>query len=136
MGKGIKLGLVFGGCILANLCLGQQAFNQCAAAFVGNKMVVNEYTTKGNCRLPATATGELRVSTVELSPTKAKAVDRIAFKIAIRDKATQTLVLYSKEEFKQVPIQKVLAKCRKGDHIVLLTLDNAYALPHNEILVQ
>ncbi|MVM31330.1 hypothetical protein GO755_14900 [Spirosoma sp. HMF4905] len=132
----MQLALLFWGCILSNLCIGQQSFNDCAAAFVGTKMIVNEYTTKGTCTLPATTTGELTVNTVELSPGENKAVDRIAFKIAIRDKATQTLVLYSKEEFKQVPIQKVLAKCRKGDHIVLLTLDNSYALPHNEILVQ
>ena len=136
MRKGMRLVLIFLGCTLANLCVGQRSFNNCAAAFVDSKMVVNEYTTKGTCRLPATTTGQLSVSTVELSPTENKAVDRIAFKIAIRDNATQTLVLYSKEEFKQVPIQKVLAKCRKGDHIVLLTLDNSYALPHNEILVQ
>lgn len=136
MRKGMQLVLVFGGCMMSNLCVGQQAFTNCAAAFVGSKMVVNEYTPKGTCRLPATATGELSVSTVDLSPTESKAVDRIAFKIAIRDNATKTLVLFSKEEFKQVPVQKVLAKCRKGDRIVLLTLDKSYSLPHNEILVQ
>ncbi|GAB4010370.1 hypothetical protein GCM10028808_20960 [Spirosoma migulaei] len=132
----IQLALLFWGCTLANLCVGQQTFKDCAAAFVDSKMIVNEYTTKGTCSLPTTATGKLTVNTIVLSPTESKAVDRIAFKIAIRDKATQTLVLFSKEEFKQVPIQKVLAKCRKGDRIVLLTLDDSYALPHNEILVQ
>ncbi|QDK78548.1 hypothetical protein EXU85_07960 [Spirosoma sp. KCTC 42546] len=132
----IQLALLFWGCTLANLCVGQQTFKDCAAAFVDSKMIVNEYTTKGTCSLPTTATGKLTVNTIVLSPTESKAVDRIAFKIAIRDKATQTLVLFSKEEFKQVPVQKVLAKCRKGDRIVLLTLDDSYALPHNEILVQ
>ncbi|QMW00404.1 hypothetical protein [Spirosoma foliorum] len=132
----MRLALIVGGCTLANLSYGQQAFKDCAAAFVGNKMVVNEYSPRGTCKLPATSTGKLTVNTVELSSTESKAVDPISFKIAIRDKATQTLVLYSKEAFKQVPVQKVLAKCHKGDHIVLLTLDKSYALPHNEILVQ
>ncbi|MVM41216.1 hypothetical protein GO730_31850 [Spirosoma sp. HMF3257] len=136
MRNGLQLVLIALSCTLTNLCVAQQTFKNCTAAFVGSKMIVNEYTTKGTCRLPATARGELTVNTVELSPTESKAVDRIAFKIAIRDKATQTLALFSKEEFKQVPIQRVLAKCQKGDHIVLLTLDDSYALPHNEILVQ
>ena len=114
----------------------QNNFNNCAAAFLNNKMVVNEYSTMGKCVVSATATGELSLSTVDLSPTESKAVDRIGFKIAIRDQNTKTLTMFAGEDFKQVDIQKVLAKCKKGDHIVLLTLDAQYALPHNEMLVQ
>ncbi len=99
-------------------------------------MVVDTYTDKGKCLLPSTATGKLTVCTVYLSPTASKAVDKTTFKVAIRDKATRTLHLYSNEAFKQVEIRDVLTKCRKGDHIVLLTLGDLYALPHNEILVQ
>lgn len=99
-------------------------------------MIVDAYTTKGKSSLPITSTGELTVNTVELSPTESKAVDRIPFKIAIRDQHTKTLTLYSNENFKQVPIQNVLARCCKGDHIVLLTTDTQYALPHNEILIR
>ena len=99
-------------------------------------MVVNEYSPKGTCQLPATAMGDLSVQTVDLSPTQSKPVDKIDFKVAIRDKATGTLLMYSGDTFRQVPVQQVLAKCKKGDHIVLLTMDNKYALPHNEILVQ
>ena len=123
-------------CALSNLCWGQHPYSNCSAAFLGNKLIVNEYTTKGKCSVPATATGELTVNTVNLSPTKCKAVDRIPFNIAIRDKNTQTLTMYLKAEVKQMNIQQVLAKCRKGDRIVLLTVNNQYALPHNEILVR
>jgi hypothetical protein len=132
----LQIFLIGVGCALATLSRAQGSFNSCSAAFVGNRMVVNEYSTKGQCRLLPTAKGELSVQTVDLSPTESKAVDKIDFKVAIRDKTTGTLMMYSGETFRQVPVQQVLAKCKKGDYIVLLTVDNRYALPHNEILVQ
>lgn len=122
--------------LLGTSCRAQQSFNSCSAAFVGDKMVVDAYTPKGKCRLSPAATGTLTVQTVDLSPTKSKAVDKIDFKVAIRDKATGTLHQYSNETYRQVPVQQVLARCKKGDQIVLLTVDDRYALPHNEILVQ
>lgn len=97
---------------------------------------MDEYSPKGKCVLPATATGKLTVCTVDLSPTTSKIVDRIPFRVAIRDKNTKTLLAFSSEEVKQVDVKTVLAKCKKGDHIVLLTVDDTYAMPHNEILVQ
>lgn len=121
---------------LSGWCLAQESFTKCSAAFLGSNMVVNEYTTKGVCVLPATATGQLTVNTVDLSPKESKAIDRIAFRIAIRDKDTKTLMMYAPDEFREVDVQRVLAKCKKGDHIVLLTVDNQYALPHNEILIR
>lgn len=114
----------------------QDGPTHCVAAYVDTRMVVDEYTTKGQCRLPATATGDLAVYTVDLSPSQSKAVDKVGFKVAIRDKATGTLTMFSDETYRQVPVQRVLATCKKGDHIVLLTVDRQYALPHNEILIQ
>ncbi|GAA4455053.1 hypothetical protein GCM10023189_22400 [Nibrella saemangeumensis] len=99
-------------------------------------MVVDEYSPKGKCVVAATATGQLTLYTVNLSRTESKRVEPVPFQIAIRDKDTKTLTMYSKENLRQVDIRRVLARCRKGDAIVLLTLDNRYALPHNEILVQ
>ncbi|MDB5242401.1 MAG: hypothetical protein JWP57_3026 [Spirosoma sp.] len=98
-------------------------------------MIVNEYTPKGTCRLSASSTGELTVQTVELSPTITKALQKINFKVAIRDKATGALHLFSDRTYQQLPVQSVLATCKKGDHIVILTKDSQYALPPNEILV-
>ena len=119
----------------SGISFGQKAFSSCSAAFLNNKMVVDEYSTKGKSTIGTNATGTLTVCTAELGPTSAKAVDKIVFKIAIRDKDTKTLVMFSDEAFNQVNIQNVLKKCEKGDHIVLMTTDNQYALPHNEILV-
>ena len=114
----------------------QTPFSTCSAAFLDNKMLVNEYSPQGTCTVTAGATGQLTVCTAELSPKASKAVDKIDFKIALRDQQTHTLTMYSDETFRQVAIERVLSQCKKGDRIVLLTTSNQYALPHNEILVQ
>jgi hypothetical protein len=113
----------------------QRPFTNCSAAFLDRKMVVNEYTDSGKCILPITAFGELTVCTASISPTETYPTGKIPFKIAIRDANTKTMVMYSSRTFRRLDVRKVLARCKKGDHIVLLTLSNEYALPHNEILV-
>ena len=128
--------LLAAGVCLTTLAIAQQPFTNCAAAFVGTKMVVDSYAPKSHCRLSGGATGVLTVQTVDLSLTQVKAIDKIDFKVAIRDKATGTLHLFSSETYKQLPVQNVLTTCKKGDYVVLLTVNNQYALPHNEILVQ
>jgi len=120
-------------------CMSTLSFSQhvCSAAFLGNKMIVDKYTDKGyKNQLPISASGLLTVNTVDLSPTASKAIDKIPFKVAIKDKATQTLTMFASENFLQVDVKKVLEKCKKGDKIVLMTTEKQYALPHNEILVQ
>lgn len=114
----------------------QKTFTNCSAAFLNNKMIVSEYTDTAKCKILLNSKGELNVGTVELSGKNSKLVNKFEFGIAIKDKNTGTLVLFSKETYKKIDIQKVLAKCRKGDSIVLMTLNNEYALPHNEMLVQ
>lgn len=118
-------------------CVAQKLpFNSCSAAFVNNKMLVDDYSPTGKCALSASSTGTLSVSTVDLSPGGVGvAVQKIKFKIALRDHQSKTLTLFSSVTYTQVDLQKVLARCRKGDSIVLITTDDAYALPHNEILV-
>lgn len=114
----------------------QEPFSHCSAAFVNGNMLVDEYTDKGKCVVRADASGELTVCTVDLTPAGSVCVDQIAFKIVIRDKNTGTLLLFSQKTFKSVDLRAVLAKCRPGDRIVLITLDDRFALIHNEILVQ
>ncbi|WP_460474988.1 hypothetical protein [Emticicia fontis] len=121
-------------CAFSQACFSQHI---CSAAFLGNKMIVDQYTKTGyKNEISLKATGDLTVNTVNLSPTESKAVDKIPFKIAIKEKDTQTITLFSKEDFMKVDVQKVLSQCKKGDQIVLLTTDKQYALPHNEILVK
>ena len=113
----------------------QEAFTNCAAAFLDKKMIVGEYTDKAKASIDLTAQGELSVGTVSLSEKENKLIDNFAFSVAIKDKATGTLMLFSRENYAKINIQKILSRCHKGDSIVILTLNNEYALPHNEILV-
>jgi hypothetical protein len=76
---------------------GQNRFNDCTAAFLDGKLVVDEYTTTGKCSLPAGAAGVLTVCTADLSPDTSIAVDRVPFMIAIRDGRSGTLVAYSEK---------------------------------------
>lgn len=120
---------------VSNVLFAQSQFRECSAAFLGKKMVVNEYTDEGKSSLTSTASGILTVCTAELSEKESRAKDKILFKIAIRDNKTKTLVTYSDKAYSEIDIQNVLKKCKKGDYIVLMTTDSQYALPHNEILV-
>lgn len=119
----------------SQISLAQKSFSNCSAAFLNNKMVVSEYTDKGKCSVSGETSGNLTVNTVSLSPTESKAVDAISFKVAIRDKNTGTLTMFSDEKYTAVDIKSILSKCKRGDRIVLLTLKPEFALPHNEILV-
>lgn len=113
----------------------QNSFSNCSAAFLNNKMVVNEYTDKGKCSISGETSGNLTVNTVSLSATETKAVDKISFRVAIRDKNTGTLTMFSDDKYTAVDVKSILSKCKKGDRIVLLTLNSEFSLPHNEILV-
>jgi len=114
----------------------QNPFTNCSAAFLNDKIIVDEYTDQGKCVLATDATGTLTVCTASLSPEESIPTGKIKFKIALRDKNTKTLTMFSNETYQQADIKKVMARCRKGDSIVLLTMDDQYALPHNEILVK
>jgi hypothetical protein len=123
-------------CLWAGLAAAQIPFNNCSAAFLGGKMLVNEYSPEGKCVLSKEDIGTLTLSTVYLAPDTSKAVDPLRFMLAIRDGNTKTMVMYSTQILTEVPVQDVLRVCKPGDSIVLLTLEYTYALPHNEILVQ
>ena len=75
-------------CIFAFSGFAQNPFTNCTGAFLDNKIVVDDYSPTGKCVLSDSATGELTVCTANLSPTESIAVDKIKFKIAIRDKNT------------------------------------------------
>ena len=97
-----------------------------------SKLVVNDYSPEGYCELSKSASGELTVQTMsDLVP-----IGKINFKLAIRDGNSKTLMSYSNKTYQEVDIKPLLAKCKPGDAIVLLTLDDRYALLHNEILVK
>ncbi|WP_159473185.1 hypothetical protein [Dyadobacter sp. 3J3] len=115
--------------------LAQNKFSNCSAAFLNNKMIVTEYSKKGKSTVAENTVGKLTVCTAEIGEKSTKAIEKITFRIAIRDKNSKTLVMFSDAKFKQIAIENILKRCKSGDLIVLLTTDNQYALPYNEILV-
>jgi hypothetical protein len=120
-----------------NLCAQKEDFSNCAAAFLGKKMIVNEYSTEGKCLMAANASGELTLRPVSLEAGKEPvAGNKIPFKVAIRGGGSRTLMLFSEKTYKEINIQNVLKACKKGDHIVLLTVEREWAVPHSEILVE
>jgi len=121
-------------CALAGSAFSQ---NICTAAFLNNKMIVDQYTKTGyKNEISLKATGDLTVSAVQLSANESKALESISFQVAIKEKGTQTITFFSKENFMKVDVKKVLSECKKGDQIVLMAVDKKYDLPHNEILVK
>jgi hypothetical protein len=115
--------------------LAQNRFNECSAAFLNQKMIVDDYSPEGKCVIDSSATGKLTVGTVVYENDKWRFVDKISFKITIKDSKTKTLFSYSDTTYDEVDIKKVLAKCQKGDSILISLVKDSYALPHNEVLV-
>lgn len=129
-------------CIVALLSMSffsataQESFSNCAAAFLDGSMIVDEYSPRGKCMMAASATGMLTVCTATLTETGGTPVDKIEFFVAIRDGNTGTLTMLTKKTVKEMDLAEVMERCSEGDHIVVITTDEEYSLPHNEILVQ
>lgn len=121
---------------ISTLAFGQEHYTNCTAAFLDNKLVVNEYSPDGKCIIDSTAQGILTVSPATYDNNVWIADDPAEFMVAIRDKNTGTICMFSDKRYKKLEISRVLSKCRKGDRIVLMTMDNHLSLPHNEILIR
>ena len=115
---------------------GQELYTNCSAAFLNDAIIVADYSPTGTCRLPAEASGLLTVCTATYDNNEWSSTEKLEFKLAIRDGNTGTICSFSDKRFTGIEVQKVLAKCRKGDAIVILTVGNEYALPHHAILVE
>lgn len=112
-------------------------FTNCTAVLLNNKMVVNEYTPTGKCELAGDAKGTFTIQPVSLQDQGVVIPQgKRRFKIAIKDANTKTLTSFSEETYTEIEVSKVLSQCKKGDHIVFITLDRDLALPHNEVLVK
>jgi hypothetical protein len=132
--KGILLFLL--ACVAGLVLHAQAPFNNCAAAFLDGRMVVDEYSPSGKCVIDRHAGGELTLCAVDLSPEKVAPMEKALFMVALRDANTGTLNMFSTATYQELDIRRVLEKCKPGDRIVLLTIDPRYAVPHAEILVQ
>lgn len=120
---------------LNSVPLSGEAFSECAAIFFKGEMLVNEYSPNGACTIIKGNKGMITLSTVELIDNGGRSIKNLPFKIAIKDHKTNTIVMYSDKKYEEIMIEDILPRCRKGDKILIMTLDSSYALPHNEIEV-
>lgn len=112
-------------------------YSDCAAIYIGDDMLVSEYSPQGKCTLASKTTGLLTVSTVSLSDEGSTRTLAIPFRVAIRHGETGTVyLLHQNDSVNSIKIKDVLAECQPGDDVLILTDDNRYSLPHNEISVQ
>ena len=128
--------LLFALIIFCKVVNAQDKFSNCAAAFLDNKMIVEKYEPNAKAHISKSSIGELKVSTVNISEKETLAVDKILFSIAIKDSKTGTIILATKKPVLKYDLSTILTKCKTGDSIVILTENEQYALPHNEILVE
>ncbi len=77
-----------------NPSFAQNKFTNCAAAFLNDKMIVTEYSTKGKSVVAENATGKLTVCTAEIGINEMKAIEKVSFRVAIRDEKSKTLVMF------------------------------------------
>lgn len=122
--------------IFCNVAHAQDKFSNCSAAFLDNKIIVEKYEPNAKAYISKNAVGELTVCTASISEKETVAVDKILFSVAIKDSKTGTLMLTTKKPVLKYDLSTILAKCNTGDSVVLLTENEQYALPHNEILVE
>ena len=113
----------------------QQPFSECAVAFLDGTMIVGEYSPRGKSVLSQTATGMLTVHTAQISESGCVPQAQIEFLVAVRNSQTGTLLMITKKPVKEIEIPAILGHCQPGDHVLLLTTEEEFALPHNEILV-
>lgn len=119
---------------------GQDSFSSCSAVFLNDQMIVEEYSASSKAKISKDAQGWISAGAVSLGNVskgekKFEITEKIEFGVAIKDANSGTIILFSPKEFKKIEAEKVLAKCQKGDSIIIMTTDNTFSLPHNEIVV-
>lgn len=134
-----KMILLFTLAVMSN-SYGQEIFSSCSAAFLNDQMIIEEYSATAKAKISREATGWISAGAVSLGNVSKgeknfEITEKFEFGVAIKDANTGTIILFSPKEYKKIEAEKVLAKCRKGDSIIIMTTDNRFALPHNEILV-
>lgn len=110
-------------------------YRDCTAIFFNGKMLANEYSPEGKCKLEQGMKGALTVATVKLSGKKGSPSTNIPFRVAVKNSRTNTLWMYSETALQRVQLEDILKKCEPGDRIIILTVDQRYSLPHHEIEV-
>jgi len=108
-------------------------YRNCAAILHNGKVLVNDYSPEGKCRLEMGMRGILTVATVSLSDEGTFPQENITFKVAVKNERTNTIWMYSDQPMQELELKDVLKKCEKGDRLIIMTTDQEFSLPHHEV---
>ena len=111
-------------------------YQSCAAIFFEGKMLVDKYAPSGKCKITKEVKGKFTLAAVELTDSSATPIQQIPFRVAIKNKATNTLWMYTQKSVQEILLEDLLMECQPGDKLLFLTEDKSYALPHNEVEVK
>jgi len=123
--------------MLLNLAMAQSDFNNCAAIYLDGDMVITEYGPNGVSKVALDTKGSLQLRVVN-APDGNWEINGPAepFRVAIRDKKTGTLVMFGEKSYRRLEIAEVLAQCKAGDHILVLSTNRSLGITGSEILVE
>lgn len=108
-------------------------YNDCAAIFKNDKMLVDDFSPRGKCKMEIGTDDKLTVATVALNDEGARKTKDLEFHVAIKNERTSTYFLVTKEPVMSIDWPTIYKQCEEGDKVIILTTDNKYALPHAEI---
>ncbi len=137
----IILGILFSSAVSGqsvkqdNIKAKEKNYSDCAAILYNGKMLVDEYSPRGICKLEAGMEGKLTVATVMLNEEGGVPIQNLGFKVAIKNDRTNTIWMFSEDTRYEVELKEILKKCEKDDKIILITVDQKYSLTHHEIVV-
>lgn len=121
----------------AGILLAQTDFSTCAGVYLKDQMIISEYSPEGVSKVSLEDRGSLRLRLIEAPEDSWRIVGPAqTFQVAIRDKGTQTLVMYSSRPVRSIELSDVLAKCEGGDQILILSTDRSLGVIGAEITVQ
>ncbi len=110
-------------------------YSDCAAILYNGKMLVDEYSPQGKCKVNVGMKGKLNLYTVTLSDKGGTPKRKLKFHVAILNKNTNNMWMYTKSAVEEIMLEDVLNECKKDDKIIILNVDKSIALTHHEIEV-
>lgn len=125
--------LVFLFVLVSSCTFSQEKHNNCVAVFIGEDMVVDEYSPRGKSIIDASSKGWLTVNMVELGENTAVKGKSVKYFLAVRDAKTESLTMLTSKATDKQALVDVLVDFEKGDKLIVLLEDDEYALPHYEI---
>ena len=110
----------------------------CSVVTLDQEWIPDSYHRGAKCVLKKSATGTISVhETFDVSDREHYNKENyISFKVVLFKKGFDTMIAYSDESYSSLDVESVLAKCEKGDEIIIVLNDSdSYSLPHHRITV-